>query len=46
MLADSAGHPFNLLKLQSRRFLGAMIASFFGDEAELEREIRRLIQAR
>ena len=45
MLADSAGHPLNLVKLRSRKFLSAMIASFFGDEAQLETEIRRLTEA-
>jgi cell filamentation protein len=43
MLADHAGCPFDLIKIQPVKFLAAMIASFFGKEEMLEAEIRRLI---
>jgi cell filamentation protein len=43
LLADRAGHPLDLDKLVPERFLGAMIASFEGNEQPLELEIGTLI---
>jgi cell filamentation protein len=43
MLADRAGHPFDLSKLKPVKFLKAMVASFFGDEKLLVTELNRLI---
>jgi cell filamentation protein len=43
MLADNAGHPLDLDKLDPEVMLGAMIESFDGDERKLARVIRGLI---
>jgi cell filamentation protein len=43
MLADNAGHPLDLEKLDPDVMLNAMIESFEGDERELARVIRGLI---
>jgi cell filamentation protein len=43
MLADTAGHPLDLDKLDPEVMLGAMIESFDGDERKLARVIRGLI---
>jgi cell filamentation protein len=44
MIADRAGHPFNLAKLRPKQFLNAMVASFFGKEELLVRELGRLLK--
>jgi cell filamentation protein len=43
MLADHAGHPLDLERLDPGVMLNAMIESFEGDEKELARVIRSLI---
>jgi cell filamentation protein len=43
LLAAQAGHPLDLSRLEPARFLQATIASFFGDEAPLRRQLRRLV---
>jgi cell filamentation protein len=43
LLADRAGHPFDLAKLEPEAFLAAMVKSFRGNERPLARQIRRLI---
>lgn len=43
LLANYAGHPINLDKLDPNEMLDAMIASFDGDEAKLARVIKGLI---
>jgi cell filamentation protein len=43
LLADYAGHPLNLDKLDPEEMLGAMIASFEGDEHKLSDVILDLI---
>jgi cell filamentation protein len=43
VLADRAGHPLDLDRLDPHRFLGAVIDSFRGDEQRLVEEFRRLI---
>jgi cell filamentation protein len=43
LLAAKAGHPFELSRLDPEGFLQAMIASFFGDEVPLRRQLRSLI---
>jgi len=43
LLADNAGHPLNLEKLDPGEMLAAMIASFDGDEEKLATVIRELI---
>lgn len=43
LLADQAGHPFNLDKLEAEKMLGAMIASFAGDESKLATVIEGLV---
>jgi len=43
MLADNAGHPLDLEKLDPKVMLNVMIESFEGDEEELGRVIRNLI---
>lgn len=43
MLADNAGHPLGLEKLDPELMLNAMIESFEGDEEELARVIKGLI---
>lgn len=39
LLADRAGHPLDLEKLEPKAFLAAMIASFNGDLAPLEKQL-------
>ena len=46
LLADQAGHPLALERLEPRRFLAAMIRSFHGDEQSLTAEIYQLLEAR
>ena len=43
LLADHAGHPLNLDKLEAEEMLEAMIASFDGDERKLAAVIERLV---
>jgi cell filamentation protein len=43
LLADRAGHPLNLEKLEAEEMLEAMIASFGGDERKLATVIARLV---
>lgn len=43
LLAAQAGHPLKLSRLDPARFLQAMIASFFGDEAPLGLQLRNLV---
>lgn len=43
MLADRAGHPLDLTRLEPEPFLDAMIAAFNGDEGALATQIRSLI---
>ncbi|MEI9887737.1 MAG: Fic family protein [Rhizomicrobium sp.] len=42
LLADRAGHPFDLDRLDPERFLAAMVASFKGNERPLVRQITLL----
>jgi cell filamentation protein len=42
LLAESAGHPLDLERLDSNTFLQAVIDSFRGDETALAQLIRRL----
>jgi fido (protein-threonine AMPylation protein) len=42
-LAAEAGHPLKLSRLDPARFLQAMIANFFGDEAPLVQQLRNLV---
>jgi cell filamentation protein len=44
ILADQAGHPFDLARLRPAKFLKAMVASFFGNEKLLAAELGKLIQ--
>jgi len=44
LLAAGAGHPLHLERLDPQAFLEAMIASFKGNEAPLERQVRALIR--
>lgn len=43
VLADRAGHPLDLTKLDPKTFLAAMIASFDGDEHNLAKAIQGLV---
>lgn len=43
LLADHAGHPLNLDKLEAEEMLDAMIASFDGDEGKLAAVIKELV---
>jgi cell filamentation protein len=43
LLADQAGHPLALERLDPGRFLAAMIGSFHDDEQPLATEIRRML---
>lgn len=43
LLSAKAGHSLKLARLDSPRFLKAMIDSFFGDEAPLRRQLRDLL---
>jgi cell filamentation protein len=45
MLADVAGHPLALERLDAHEFLSAMVISFKGDNAPLIHSIRHLIDA-
>jgi cell filamentation protein len=45
ILADEAGHPLNLEKLESDQFLRAMIESFSGREEPLALIIRQVMRA-
>jgi len=42
LLAEQAGHPIDIDRLEPRRFLAAMIASFGGNERPLAAELRLL----
>ena len=44
MLADRAGHPFDLARLRPAKFLKAMVASFFGNEKLLAAELIKVIR--
>ena len=44
MLADRAGHPFDLARLRPAKFLKAMVASFFGNEKLLAAELVKVIR--
>ncbi len=44
LLADHAGHPLNLDKLEPEEMLKAMIASFAGDERKLRAIIEKLVR--
>jgi cell filamentation protein len=44
LLAAKAGRPLKLSRLDPERFLQAMIASFFGDEVPLRRQLRNLVR--
>jgi cell filamentation protein len=44
ILADKAGHPLHLARMNPERFLQAMIRSFLGDNAPLARELRLLVE--
>ena len=44
LLADNAGHPLNLDRLDPEEMLAAMIASFDGDEGKLAAVILELIR--
>ncbi|HRE43455.1 MAG TPA: Fic family protein [Terricaulis sp.] len=44
LLSVWAGHPLDFAKLHPQRFLKAMIISFGGDIAPLERELKRLLR--
>jgi len=43
LIADQAGHPIDLQRLEPEVFLKAMIASFHGNEKPLLQQIQRLI---
>ena len=43
LLADHAGHPLHLDKLEAEEMLEAMIASFGGDERKLATVIEELV---
>jgi fido (protein-threonine AMPylation protein) len=43
LLADYAGHPIDLDKLDPEKMLAAMIASFDGDERDLASVIKHLV---
>ena len=44
LLADQAGHPLVLERLEPNRFLAVMIRSFHGDERPLVAEIHRILE--
>ncbi|MDR3526080.1 MAG: Fic family protein [Rhizomicrobium sp.] len=44
LVANHAGHPLNLEKLDPDAFMSAMIASFQKSDAALTKQIRRLIR--
>ncbi len=43
LLAEHAGHPINLERMEPTAILNAMIASFAGDEAQLAQMIRGIV---
>lgn len=43
LLADRAGHPLDLERLEPEQFLGAMVRSFEGNTAPLTRQIRQMV---
>lgn len=43
MLATEAGHPLDLTRIDPQAWMGAMVRSFYGDEAPLAAQIRMLI---
>jgi fido (protein-threonine AMPylation protein) len=43
LLADAAGHPLHLDRLEPEMFLRAMIRSFHGDEGVLAEQLARLL---
>jgi cell filamentation protein len=45
LVADRAGHPLDLSRLEPEAFLAAMVASFSGDERRLVQEMLRLTAA-
>ncbi|MEJ0027554.1 MAG: Fic family protein [Rhizomicrobium sp.] len=45
LLAERAGHPMDIDRLEPRLFLAAMIASFSGDERPLAAELAKLTEA-
>jgi cell filamentation protein len=45
LLAERAGHPLDLNRLESEKFLAAMIASFKRDDTLLERQILLLTKS-
>jgi cell filamentation protein len=45
LVADRAGHPLNLDKLEPEAFLAAMVASFAGDERKLVKQMLKLTDA-
>ena len=46
LLADRAGHPFDLERLDPTGFLAAMVASFKGNERPLTEQIAQLIKSK
>lgn len=42
LMADRAGHPFDLSRLKPKPFLASMVTSFKGDDRPLARQILRL----
>jgi cell filamentation protein len=46
LMADRAGHPFDLARLEPKPFLKAMVASFKGDDRPLTRQILHLARKR
>ena len=45
LLADQAGHPLDLDRLQPEAFLAAMVRSFAGDLGPLSKQVRGLIRS-
>lgn len=43
LIADHAGHPLDMRRLEPKAFLEAMIESFHGDDEPLLRQIQRLV---
>jgi len=46
LMAERAGHPFDLNRLKPKQFLTAMVLSFGGNEARLTGELRSLMRPR
>jgi len=44
LVASQAGHPFDFGNLDAKAFLDAMVLSFYGDTAPLEKQILMLVQ--